>query len=429
MYAKEVNAQSPLRILEESIHGGLGKGNLGVVMARAGVGKTACLVQVGLDDLMRSRNVLHIAIGQSLEHVHAWYDALFDDLAARTSLDDREEMRASIGRHRIIQTYTTGEITAERVEKSLEMLLKHLQFQPRAILVDGFDWTGPHTTIAAELGAFKAYAKRVGSELWITAQTRIADTGRHPTSLTPPCEAFAELIDVAIFLEPHGDHVTVRLLKDHDEAVPPDTHLQLHCDTMRLVAEGESPSTPRLPPSAYTLLSGAAGGAESEFGECAEKWGLHEVNYSFEGHTVTRARGIVNLSDAELKRGDVSFGYLKAHMHRTYPDTPLFRRVLQSIWHQVNTAGEVFVVGTILSDQTVKGGTGWAAELARHWGKRLYVFDQEKHAWFSWSDGAWTKTPPPKITATRFTGTGTRFLSDEGRAAIRDLFERSFKDA
>ena len=41
MYRKQVNEKSPLRILERSTHGGLGPGNLGVVMARAGVGKIA----------------------------------------------------------------------------------------------------------------------------------------------------------------------------------------------------------------------------------------------------------------------------------------------------------------------------------------------------------------------------------------------------
>ena len=69
MYRKEVNAQSPLRILEKSIHGGLGAGNLGLVMARAGVGKTAFLVQVALDDLMRERSVLHVTLEQTVEHV------------------------------------------------------------------------------------------------------------------------------------------------------------------------------------------------------------------------------------------------------------------------------------------------------------------------------------------------------------------------
>ena len=37
-------------------------------------------------------------------------------------------------------------------------------------------------------------------------------------------------------------------------------------------------------------------------------------------------------------------------MHREYRDTRLFRRVLQSIWHQVNNGLEVFVLGRILDD-------------------------------------------------------------------------------
>ena len=37
---KFVNARSPLRLLEKGLHGGLGSGNLGVVVAGHGVGKT-----------------------------------------------------------------------------------------------------------------------------------------------------------------------------------------------------------------------------------------------------------------------------------------------------------------------------------------------------------------------------------------------------
>ena len=49
MHRKEINERSPMRVLEQSIHGGLGRGNLGVVVARHGVGKTAFLVGVALD--------------------------------------------------------------------------------------------------------------------------------------------------------------------------------------------------------------------------------------------------------------------------------------------------------------------------------------------------------------------------------------------
>src|SRR5262249_13752731 len=148
-----------------------------------------------------------------------------------------------------------------------------------------------------------------------------------------------------------------------------DTHLLLHSDTMAITTEDEDRPTPRLPESAYTLLSGGASGSEAEFGACAEKYGLGEVNFSFDGRGMARTRGLTELSETELKLGDVSASYLAACMHRSYSMTPLFKKVIQSIWHQVNTAGEVFVIGTILADNTVKGGTGWAAELAKHWGK------------------------------------------------------------
>ena len=38
MHRKDINERSPLRVLDKSIHGGLGRGNIGVVIARTGVG-------------------------------------------------------------------------------------------------------------------------------------------------------------------------------------------------------------------------------------------------------------------------------------------------------------------------------------------------------------------------------------------------------
>lgn len=429
MYRKEVNERSPLRILERSIHGGLGAGNLGVVMARAGVGKTAFLIQVGLDDLMRQKQVLHVSIGQSVEHVQAWYYALFDDLARLNALESRDTIRAEVGRQSVIQAYGADtHLDATKLEKVIDLYGKHAAFQPAAILIDGWDWEGPTTTRAAELGAFKSIAKRLGAELWISAKTHRSVTNDHPVDIPAPCDAFGELIDVAVFLEPHaGAHVAVRILKDHDNPEVAETHLELDPDTMRLIEEDLDARTPvALPPSQYTLLSGAAKGAEAEFGACAEKWGLHEVNFSFSGRSAARTRGLVELTEAELKQGEVSPTYVEAQLHRSFPKTPQFQKMLQTIWHQVATAGEVFVVGLILPDDTVNGGTGWAAELGRHFKKPVHVFDQEKRGWFTWRDGTWQEEEKPRITRTRFTGTGTRFLSEEGRQAIHDLFTDTF---
>jgi len=180
-------------------------------------------------------------------------------------------------------------------------------------------------------------------------------------------------------------------------------------------------------PEDCILFSGAANGAEAAFGAAAERHGIAEVNFTFEGHNDSRTRGIRVLTEPELKQGDVSLTYLSRLMHREFRDTRLFRRVLQSIWHQVNNGLEVFVVGRILEDGTVKGGTGWGAEFAKICNKPLFVFDQDRERWHRWTGDQWDEGAPPVVTQPRFTGTGTRFLEESGARAIDDLFERSFR--
>lgn len=174
------------------------------------------------------------------------------------------------------------------------------------------------------------------------------------------------------------------------------------------------------------LFSGAANGAEAAFGAAAERHGIAEVNFTFDGHKDTRTRGIRVLTRPELAEGDVSLSYVSRLMHRKYKDTPLFRRVLQSIWHQIHNGDEAYVVGQILEDDTVKGGTGWGAELAKLHNKPLFVFDQSRDGWHRWVSDAWQECAPPTIGRLRFSGTGTRFLSENGQRAIDELFQRTF---
>jgi hypothetical protein len=175
------------------------------------------------------------------------------------------------------------------------------------------------------------------------------------------------------------------------------------------------------------LYSGGANGAEAEFGANAERHGIDEVNYTFEEHQIARTRGVRVLTHAELKKGDVSLTYVSRLMNRTFPNTPLFRKVLQTIWYQVNSGQEIYVVGRIIDDNTVRGGTGWGAEFAKLCNKPLFVFDQGQDAWFTWETSRWSRISAPTITHHHFTGTGTRFLEDNGRRAIAELFDRSFR--
>ena len=177
------------------------------------------------------------------------------------------------------------------------------------------------------------------------------------------------------------------------------------------------------------LFSGGAKGAEAEFGAAAERVGIEEVNFTFDGHNITRQRGVRALNHEELKKGDVSLEYISRLMNRRYTDSPTLRKLLQSIWYQINSGQEIYVIGHILEDRTVKGGTGWGAEFAKLCNKPLHVFDQQRNAWFTWNQAEWVeraKGDEPVIQHPHFTGTGTAVMEDNGRRAIQELFDRSF---
>ena len=177
------------------------------------------------------------------------------------------------------------------------------------------------------------------------------------------------------------------------------------------------------------LFSGGAPGAEDAFGACAERHGVEEVNFTFEGHKMARHRGVRVLNHEELQSGDVSLEYVSRLMHRRYTDAPTIRKVLQTLWYQVNHGQEIYVIGAILEDGTVRGGTGWGAEFAKLCNKPLFVFDQDKGDWFEWTSDQWTVrrgADAPVVTHPHFTGTGTRTPQPNAVTAIEQLFERSF---
>jgi hypothetical protein len=179
--------------------------------------------------------------------------------------------------------------------------------------------------------------------------------------------------------------------------------------------------------SDFILFSGGAPGAEEEFGACAERHGIEEVNFTFDGHVEARRRGVRVLNHEELQAGDVSLEYVSRLMNRRYSDSPMIRKVLQTLWYQVNHGQEIYVLGVIQDDKTVRGGTGWGAEFAKLCNKPLFVFDQEKDSWFAWTGDEWQSSSAPTISHPHFTGTGTRKVHDNGKRAIEELFTRSFE--
>ena len=173
-----------------------------------------------------------------------------------------------------------------------------------------------------------------------------------------------------------------------------------------------------------TLYSGGLKGAETVFGETAEKYSLNEVIFTFEGHKLSRDKNVSVLSKEDLERGNISMELASKMLNRTYYETEKIRKVLQTIFHMVNSGYQIFVIGSIQEDGSVKGGTGWAVQLAKMFNRPLHVFDQPSGKWFTWKE-SWQEDSP-RIQYETFVCSGTRYLNDSGRAAIEKLFEDSF---
>src|SRR5688572_6140351 len=121
MSQKFLTARSPVRLLEKGLHGGLGKGNLGLVLAGHGIGKTSFLVGVALDGLLRGGHVLHVAIDQTVAHTRAHYDTLFDELASNGRLDDAATVHADVDRRRSIRAVTSASFRAAKLREAVKI--------------------------------------------------------------------------------------------------------------------------------------------------------------------------------------------------------------------------------------------------------------------------------------------------------------------
>jgi len=233
MHRKELNERSPLRIFEQSIHGGLGRGNIGVVVGRHGIGKTPFLVCVALDDLLRGRTVLHVAIGQPMRKVREYYDEIFADLARTSALEDAPAVHREMQRNRNIHSYLGKTFSIQKLVDDLDLLREHAGFVPTTILIDGLEL---ETTEREELLALRKIARDLQAELWLSSVThRESKVNEH--GVPEPVARFENDVDVAVRLYHDGKAVHVHLLKDHDNPEVSPARVALNPTTMLLMQE------------------------------------------------------------------------------------------------------------------------------------------------------------------------------------------------
>jgi len=223
MIREELVKRSPFRILERSTHGGLGKGNIGVITASKGVGKTACLVHLATDKLFQKKHVVHVSFSPDTSHIVSWYEDIFEEIAQRNKLDGTMEIHDELVRHRIILNFRQDGVSALQVKKSLLSIINDAHFDADLVVIDGYDFS---KSSAEEVSLFKQLASELGIEVWFSA-TLLPSEASEKGDIPEFLQQYQESISVIIRLVAVDDYIHLNLLKDHEATLNKDLHLKL----------------------------------------------------------------------------------------------------------------------------------------------------------------------------------------------------------
>jgi len=209
MLKKELILRNPLRQLGFETEDILSAGEFGAVLAHAGVGKTALLVQLAMNGMLRNRNVLHISLNDPVNKVNLWYNELFHHLAGSYEGAQTTRLWESVLPHRFIMTFRVESFTVPKLEERLSDLSEQGIFAPAMMIIDGLHFD---ESLRADLNDLKALAARKGIHIWFTVHTH-----RHESpgvdGLPVSFSAVAGLFDLVLELRPEHADVHIKLLR------------------------------------------------------------------------------------------------------------------------------------------------------------------------------------------------------------------------
>ena len=122
MAKQELYERSPIRIFDEAANGGLKVGELGLVTAKKGLGKTSVLVQFGMDTLLNGKQLVHVSFNQHSENVISWYDGIYNEISKKKAIANAADVKEQILRNRTILNFNQDNISLEKVVNTLNAL-------------------------------------------------------------------------------------------------------------------------------------------------------------------------------------------------------------------------------------------------------------------------------------------------------------------
>ena len=133
--------------INDLMDGGLGPGELGVVVAPSGVGKTWILTAIGAEAVRKGLSVVHYTMELSEHYVGARYDTVFTGIPSSDLKEKKEEVKGKIknlqGRL-LIKYFPPKGVTVKKLQQHIEKMIT-MDNKPDVIIVDYADLLLSHS--------------------------------------------------------------------------------------------------------------------------------------------------------------------------------------------------------------------------------------------------------------------------------------------
>ena len=234
MLKEDLIKKNPLRLLSPADQGKTGSPQMGLVMARAGLGKTAILVQIALDTMLRGNKVLHVSIGQSLEKTKIWYDDIFRDIAKAENLERAADIQDELMSQRMIMTFNEESFSVAKLRERLKDLIEQHIFKPDCLLVDGFDCSA---SPEKALQGIRELVQGMDINVWFSAVCHRGDDRVSKAGVPAPCHEADGLFDTIILLKPDAEKncVFLNIIKHGGKFSEGKTNLTLDPSTLLIL--------------------------------------------------------------------------------------------------------------------------------------------------------------------------------------------------
>lgn len=217
MEKKELLAHSPVRYFDVT-RANLKNGEMGLVTAKKGLGKTSVLVQFGIDSLLNDKGLIHVSFDQKSSNVIAWYSSVMAEIAKKKSFNV-DEINEEISRNRTILNFNQETFTLPKVVNTLKAL-KEGGINIGAIVVDGLELD---KTPVADLECLENFVKSENMTAWFS-YTSESET-LEGTLSSDRLEKFTTVAHLAA----EGKDLALSLLKNGEGKVNLDSKTLLMC--------------------------------------------------------------------------------------------------------------------------------------------------------------------------------------------------------